>query len=201
MGELLNIYQIGNQIYLYHRSCHSIYLFIRRCLRPFKKGRWTSEETQQLVQFMTNFGNKSRKWSLAAKILNRSPESIADKWKEICPEIHSKNQSYSDNLLVYNENQNGNKLQYSQRGVNATKLINAVKNVHNGDVPPRGVLWKAVQKSMPTYSVNQLRGRYATIYVKYILGLKNIKVGKFDNITANISPNITIFTRPRNIIS
>ena len=66
--------------YLPDRSQSSVYRRAMRIINPFKTGPWDREEIQALHVLVAQHGSK---WTRIQAELNRSAESIADKWREI----------------------------------------------------------------------------------------------------------------------
>ena len=66
--------------YLPDRSQSSVYRRAMRIINPFKTGPWDREEIQALHVLVMQHGSK---WTRIQAELNRSAESIADKWREI----------------------------------------------------------------------------------------------------------------------
>lgn len=66
--------------YLPDRSQSSVYRRAIRIINPFKTGPWDREEIQALHVLVAQHGSK---WTRIQAELNRSAESIADKWREI----------------------------------------------------------------------------------------------------------------------
>ena len=66
--------------YLPERSQSSVYRRAIRLINPYKTGAWEREEIQQLHVLVAQYGSK---WTRIQAELNRSAESIADKWREI----------------------------------------------------------------------------------------------------------------------
>mmetsp|Transcript_18018 Transcript_18018/g.51601 ORF Transcript_18018/g.51601 Transcript_18018/m.51601 type:complete len:289 (-) Transcript_18018:181-1047(-) len=66
--------------YLPDRSQSSVYRRAIRVINPYKTGPWEREELQQLHVLVAQHGSK---WTRIQAELNRSAESIADKWREI----------------------------------------------------------------------------------------------------------------------
>jgi hypothetical protein len=66
--------------YLPERSQSSVYRRAIRVINPYKTGPWEREEIQALHVLVMQHGSK---WTRIQAELNRSAESIADKWREI----------------------------------------------------------------------------------------------------------------------
>lgn len=63
-----------------HRSVQSIYRHGLRQLHPFKRGAWTADECELLVDLVTRMG---KKWSMISAKINRSADSCRDKFREM----------------------------------------------------------------------------------------------------------------------
>lgn len=63
-----------------HRSVQSIYRHGLRQLHPFKRGAWTADECEVLVDLVTRMG---KKWSMISAKINRSADSCRDKFREM----------------------------------------------------------------------------------------------------------------------
>lgn len=67
-----------------HRSVQSVYRHgIRQC-HPFKRGAWSEQECNTLVDLVTRLG---KKWSNIQSKLNRSADSCRDKYREMSDEF------------------------------------------------------------------------------------------------------------------
>lgn len=63
-----------------HRSVQSVYRHGLRQLHPFKRGAWTEEECEILVDMVTKMG---KKWAAIQARLNRSADACRDKYREM----------------------------------------------------------------------------------------------------------------------
>mmetsp|Transcript_47084 Transcript_47084/g.70018 ORF Transcript_47084/g.70018 Transcript_47084/m.70018 type:complete len:387 (-) Transcript_47084:268-1428(-) len=63
-----------------HRTVQSVYRHGLRQLHPFKRGPWTEDECQQLVNYVSRMG---KKWSAIQGKLHRSADSCRDKHREM----------------------------------------------------------------------------------------------------------------------
>lgn len=63
-----------------HRSVQSVYRHGLRQLHPFKRGAWTEEECESLVDLVQRMG---KKWAAIQAKLNRSADSCRDKYREM----------------------------------------------------------------------------------------------------------------------
>jgi len=63
-----------------HRSVQSVYRHGIRQLHPFKRGAWSEEECNVLVDLVQRMG---KKWSAIQAKLNRSADSCRDKYREM----------------------------------------------------------------------------------------------------------------------
>jgi hypothetical protein len=63
-----------------HRSVQSVYRHGLRQLHPFKRGAWTEEECEILVDLVQRMG---KKWAAIQQKLNRSADSCRDKYREM----------------------------------------------------------------------------------------------------------------------
>jgi hypothetical protein len=63
-----------------HRSVQSVYRHGLRQLHPFKRGAWTEEECESLVDLVQSMG---KKWAAIQQKLNRSADSCRDKHREM----------------------------------------------------------------------------------------------------------------------
>ena len=63
-----------------HRTVQSVYRHGLRQLHPFKRGAWTDEECETLVQLVQKMG---KKWAGIQQKLNRSADSCRDKYREM----------------------------------------------------------------------------------------------------------------------
>ncbi|CAJ1966858.1 unnamed protein product [Cylindrotheca closterium] len=63
-----------------HRSVQSVYRHGLRQLHPFKRGAWTDEECELLVNLVQRTG---KKWASIQQKLNRSADSCRDKYREM----------------------------------------------------------------------------------------------------------------------
>ncbi len=63
-----------------HRSVQSVYRHGLRQLHPFKRGAWTDEECEVLVDMVTRMG---KKWAQIQAKLNRSADACRDKYREM----------------------------------------------------------------------------------------------------------------------
>jgi hypothetical protein len=66
-----------------HRTVQSVYRHGLRQLHPFKRGPWTEQECQVLLDLVTRMG---KKWSAIQAKLNRSADSCRDKYREMSTE-------------------------------------------------------------------------------------------------------------------
>lgn len=66
-----------------HRTVQSVYRHGLRQLHPFKRGPWTEQEQQVLVDLV---GRMGKKWSAIQSKLNRSADSCRDKYREMSTE-------------------------------------------------------------------------------------------------------------------
>lgn len=66
-----------------HRSVQSVYRHGIRQLHPFKRGAWSENECQQLIELVQRMG---KKWSAIQAKLNRSADSCRDKYREMSDE-------------------------------------------------------------------------------------------------------------------
>jgi hypothetical protein len=62
-----------------HRSVQSVYRHGLRQLHPFKRGKWSDEEVEQLIHHVDVLG---KKWATIQDKLNRSADACRDKWRE-----------------------------------------------------------------------------------------------------------------------
>ncbi|KAG7365019.1 Myb-like DNA-binding protein [Nitzschia inconspicua] len=63
-----------------HRSVQSVYRHGLRQLHPFKRGAWSLEERELLLDMVTRIG---KKWSVISAKINRSADSCRDKYREM----------------------------------------------------------------------------------------------------------------------
>ena len=63
-----------------HRSVQSVYRHGLRQLHPFKRGAWTEEECEILVDLVQRMG---KKWASIQQKLNRSADACRDKYREM----------------------------------------------------------------------------------------------------------------------
>lgn len=63
-----------------HRTVQSVYRHGLRQLHPFKRGPWTEQECQSLMDLVARMG---KKWSAIQGKLNRSADSCRDKFREM----------------------------------------------------------------------------------------------------------------------
>jgi hypothetical protein len=63
-----------------YRSVQSVYRHGLRQLHPFKRGAWTEDECEFLIDLVTRMG---KKWSLIGAKINRSADSCRDKYREM----------------------------------------------------------------------------------------------------------------------
>jgi hypothetical protein len=63
-----------------HRSVQSVYRHGLRQLHPFKRGAWTEDEVEMLVDLVQRMG---KKWASIQTKLNRSADSCRDKYREM----------------------------------------------------------------------------------------------------------------------
>jgi hypothetical protein len=63
-----------------HRSVQSVYRHGLRQLHPFKRGAWTEEECENLLDLVQRTG---KKWAAIQQKLNRSADSCRDKYREM----------------------------------------------------------------------------------------------------------------------
>mmetsp|Transcript_2720 Transcript_2720/g.6373 ORF Transcript_2720/g.6373 Transcript_2720/m.6373 type:complete len:362 (+) Transcript_2720:100-1185(+) len=63
-----------------HRSVQSVYRHGLRQLHPFKRGAWSDEECEMLVNLVQRTG---KKWASIQQKLNRSADSCRDKYREM----------------------------------------------------------------------------------------------------------------------
>jgi len=63
-----------------HRTVQSVYRHGLRQMNPFKRGAWSEEEVQTLLDYVNEHG---KKWSGLQKMINRSADSCRDKHREI----------------------------------------------------------------------------------------------------------------------
>jgi hypothetical protein len=63
-----------------HRSVQSVYRHGLRQLHPFKRGAWTDDECEVLVELVQRMG---KKWAAIQQKLNRSADSCRDKYREM----------------------------------------------------------------------------------------------------------------------
>lgn len=66
-----------------HRTVQSVYRHGLRQLHPFKRGPWTEQEQQVLLDLVARMG---KKWSAIQSKLNRSADSCRDKYREMSTE-------------------------------------------------------------------------------------------------------------------
>jgi len=62
-----------------HRSVQSVYRHGLRVLHPFRRGIWTEDEINKLLELVTRYG---KKWVHCQKTLNRSADACRDKYRE-----------------------------------------------------------------------------------------------------------------------
>ncbi|CAD8166813.1 unnamed protein product [Paramecium pentaurelia] len=68
------------------RSVDSVYKFIKARFNPDNyQGHWTKEEEQHLLQLINQFG---RNYTQISKILNRTPQNIRDKYRQLGDHNH-----------------------------------------------------------------------------------------------------------------
>mmetsp|Transcript_27252 Transcript_27252/g.60534 ORF Transcript_27252/g.60534 Transcript_27252/m.60534 type:complete len:350 (-) Transcript_27252:210-1259(-) len=67
-----------------HRTVQSVYRHGLRQLHPFRRGAWTDDEVQKLIQHVERYG---KKWAAIQAKLNRSADSCRDKHREISSEF------------------------------------------------------------------------------------------------------------------
>ena len=67
-----------------HRTVQSVYRHGLRQLHPFKRGPWTEQEQQVLIDLV---GRMGKKWSAIQSKLNRSADSCRDKYREMSSEF------------------------------------------------------------------------------------------------------------------
>lgn len=63
-----------------YRSVQSVYRHGLRQLHPFKRGAWSEEECEMLVELVSRMG---KKWAAIQQKLNRSADSCRDKYREM----------------------------------------------------------------------------------------------------------------------
>ena len=66
-----------------HRSVQSVYRHGLRRLHPFKRGAWTEEEVEMLVDLVQRMG---KKWASIQTKMNRTADSCRDKYREMSDE-------------------------------------------------------------------------------------------------------------------
>jgi len=66
-----------------HRSVVSVYRHGIRIMHPFKRGEWTNEEENALIECVIKYG---KKYSTIQKKLNRSADACRDKYRELSAE-------------------------------------------------------------------------------------------------------------------
>ncbi|GFE53598.1 myb-like DNA binding protein, putative [Babesia ovis] len=100
---------LGREV-LPERHPRSVYNFIRRRIIPHKFGRWDPVEIYVLLRYYFNNeatlnsdSDKKRSWKAVSRQINRLPEQIYDKWKEICPHIEAYRPLFMDPYLTTDE--------------------------------------------------------------------------------------------------
>mmetsp|Transcript_31252 Transcript_31252/g.75548 ORF Transcript_31252/g.75548 Transcript_31252/m.75548 type:complete len:357 (+) Transcript_31252:254-1324(+) len=68
-----------------HRSVQSVYRHGLRQLHPFKRGKWTEAEVEQLMHHVDLDG---KKWATIQDKLNRSADACRDKYREQCEDFN-----------------------------------------------------------------------------------------------------------------
>lgn len=154
-----------------YRDPRSVYNFIRRRLRQFKSGPWQPQEVLTLIESHINAPNN---WRVVAKILNRSPEQVQSKWRELQPNIsHLINEIQASSS---NDDKLRMVIDYLVPNVSFSRKMEvdlynlAIKNVSgvNDDIS-----WKTIQSTFPNYPQSRLRLHFYMCLVPRVLKLTN----------------------------
>ncbi|BAM39524.1 uncharacterized protein TOT_010001339 [Theileria orientalis strain Shintoku] len=80
---------IGKKV-LPDRHSRSVYSYYRRHLLSHKAGKWSDYELLILLKsFFLSGSYEGNSWKAVSRVLNRSPEQVHDKFREIKPFIHN----------------------------------------------------------------------------------------------------------------
>ena len=156
------------------RDKKQLYDYARRKIRKFaRSGRWSDEEVAALKRLYQAHG---RAWSIMSRELSRSEDSIRDKYRSLGDDLFfSAPDSEAAGLIK--------KGAWSDNEI--TILLNAIKEVHGGDLPSQNVHWNVVVKQVKTRSHDQCRSKYYNHLLPLVLqgvdpyDTKNVSTNKF----------------------
>ncbi|EKX74208.1 conserved hypothetical protein [Theileria equi strain WA] len=168
---------IGKKV-LPDRHPKSIYNFVRRRLIKYNSGRWTDAEVLLLLKTYFDNEHGANSWKYLARKLDRSPEQIHDKWREVQPFVNNYRSLVLDPNLSDEDKISGMKdisgmLTQSSSHIdkNVIKdyidedtqrdLYNCVKELmDSGGVKYKtveNIPWSKIQERFPKYSTSKLR--------------------------------------------
>ncbi|OEH74230.1 uncharacterized protein LOC34622236 [Cyclospora cayetanensis] len=164
----------------------SVYGYIRRRITGnAKRGPWTAEETQQLVQLAKRIPPSRGRWVKIGAVLNRRPVDVCDKWRLVQPRLsqHAAEaplEALEDKSSATTEADAEAPVNSQNRDAVATascaagpgsgqlgeaareQLLREVQRKTGEDLPSFGVPWRRIQEeSFPLCAHSFLRRIYA----------------------------------------
>lgn len=165
---------IGKRV-LPNRPPRSVYNFFRRHLLTHKTGKWSDSELLLLLKTFFQEDFESNRWKSAAKVLDRSPEQIHDKFREMKPYIENYKQLVTNPNLSDEEKvaklksvprvpRPGSKGQLADyAGMSAAqqqRLYDCIRELMRKSRRKdsiQNIPWTLVQEKFPNYSATKLR--------------------------------------------
>ncbi|UKJ88380.1 hypothetical protein MACJ_000824 [Theileria orientalis] len=168
---------IGKKV-LPDRHSRSVYSYYRRHLISHKAGKWSDYELLILLKsFFLSGSYEGNSWKTVSRLLNRSPEQVHDKFREIKPYIQNYRTLITDpklsdsdkvsKIATINRVPPGNEDEYTE-GISRVSDINdhqqeiydyirelMLRNRRRASIEK--IPWSKVQEKFPGYSTSKLR--------------------------------------------
>ncbi|EEA07222.1 myb-like DNA-binding domain-containing protein [Cryptosporidium muris RN66] len=164
-----------------NRSLQSIYYCAKRMMGSGKRGKWTKEEENELVELVRQYGTQ---WSKFSEIIGRSAATIRDKWRDLAPRL----EYLTDNKLDKVENIT-NKEDDIQTIFSKSRfplivdvfMIYCIEYYTGKFLPHRGIPWKTILSyfNTPNFPIKFLK--FWKKCIKYLKHKYNIRIKSFDD--------------------
>ncbi|KAJ1607371.1 myb domain-containing protein [Cryptosporidium canis] len=127
-----------------NRSLQSIYYCAKRMFIRGKRGKWTSEEEQELIKLVSEHG---KKWSMFMELIGRPAASIRDKWRDLHTKIGKNVPSDSGSELSI-DSPNDKPLKSKMPLVIDVFVLYCIERYTGKFLPFKGISWKAIIESL-----------------------------------------------------